>query len=219
MRYSIFKEALFVLGILCFSSLAFAGVPAKLWLNMSDSFYDVGGIVWDEETNIHAGTDFELNVTNTAKDTIKNATLIISLHPDDAYSIINISIDGNVTNGSEFGYGTPGWTTCQGKYLEFPAHGIFPANYSLYAIGDLQPKESRLVTINISSTLSNPRTHYDVVGFSLNSTGDLCWAFMNPCSHDAGTNGTVPAFPGAAVPLAIVLAAPFIAYRFAVRKH
>ena len=218
MRDSFFKETAFVLAILCLSSLALAGTTAKIWLNMSDSFYDVDGVVWDEETNIYNGTDFELNVTSTAKVVIKNATLIISLHSLDASSIIYVSVDGHQIPLSEFGYGTPGWTTCQDVYLEFPGHGIFPTNYSLYDIGDIQPKGSKLVTINISSSLEVPRTHYDMVGFSENSTGGLCWDFMSPCSHDAGT-GTAPAFPSAAVPIAILLTAPLAAYRLATRKH
>jgi len=184
----------------------------KLWLNISDSYY---ADVWDNETNIYNGTDFKLNITNTGSELSRNTTLITSLHPLTYPGLISVSVNGHVIPQSEFGYGTPGWNKCEGGFHYFPSHGIFPANYSLYDLGNIPAGGSVLVTINISSSSPNPKTHFDAVGFAIKN-GSLCWDLKTPNSHDAGTNGSnVPFFPSALIPLAIGLAVPAAAYRLA----
>ena len=194
---------------------------AKLWLNISDSYY---GDVWDEETNIYNGTDFQLNVTNTGSSESKNTTIITSLHPLTYPGIVSVSVNGHVIPQSEFGFGTPGWEKCNGGYHSFPSHGVFPANYSLYDVGNIPAHGSILVTINISSSSPNPKTHFDAVGFKMHEDeeteeDELCWSVRNPESHDAGTNGedhehNAPFFPSSLIPMAIGLAAPVAAFKF-----
>lgn len=193
---------------------------AQLRLNISGSYYDENGLVWDEETNIYNGTDFQLNLTDKGSKLSRNTTLIISLHPDDYSSIISVTVNGHVIPQSAFHNGTPSWNKCNGGNHSFPSHDIFPAYYALYDIGNVSAGSSALVNISISSTLTdrNPRVHFDAVGFSL-SCNVLCWDLKTPNSHDAGTDGenhdhNVPFFPGALVPLAIGLAVPVAAYKF-----
>jgi len=190
----------YLIGIFAFLALAASPVFAsggeghgdgfgKLWLNISNGYYDESDSVWDEETTIYNGTDFRLNLTNKGSKASSNTTLILSLHPGDYSSISYVAVNGHQIMQSEFGYGTPGWNKCEGGFHYFPSHGIFPANYSLYDLGNISAGGSVLVTINISSSISNPRTHYDAAGFAIKN-GDLCWDFKTPNSHDAGTGGS-----------------------------
>lgn len=212
------------LGMFLFSSLAFASGghgsgEGMLRLNITDGYYDLSG-VWDNQTTIFDGKDFQLNITNRGSKTSKNTTVIVSLHPDDSGSISSVSVNGHAIPQSEFGFGTPGWIDCSSKhYQSFSPHGIFPANYSTYDVGNIPAGKSILVTINISSSLEFPRTHYDAVGFSLKEIDDedvLCQDFKNPNSDDAGTDGhdnNVPFFPTYLAAIAAILAAPVAAYR------
>ncbi len=158
-----------------------AGATAKLWLYPDSEDPRAGGHVVTEPA-------FTLNIENrgtgNGDNTATETTLIVAVNDPALVATGSIALPGGTVelDPSTWVFGIPTFG-CTGK--EVPPHGIYPAYFQEFTIGDVAEGEivSAGVVIDGSEGL---RVHFDAKAVGYKQTGNnlRCYDVLNPSGHD-----------------------------------
>jgi len=176
-----FTTAAAMLLVILAASAIPAGASAALWLYPDSDDPRAGGHVVTEPA-------FTLNIENrgtgNGDNTATETTLIVAVNDPAMIAAGSIALPGGTVelDPSMWVFGRPTFG-CTGK--EIPPHGVFPAYFQEFVIGDVAEGEivSAGVVIDGSEGL---RVHFDAKAVGYRQTGNnlRCYDVLNPSGHD-----------------------------------
>ena len=174
---SIFLTAVMVCAALSCSSTVWANASLRLFPDEADG----GG------GQLVSHSPFELNIVNeghgNGDNTAYNVQLVVAVADRSLLDVVTLSAEGveiaTVAEPDLEPVGTPEFL-CDGRPM--PPHGIYPAAFTLIALGDIDAGVTVTLTVNIEGQ-EGLSVHFDAFGEGIKNNGG-CRDVYNPFGHD-----------------------------------
>ena len=210
-KISMVLSSLVVLFVCIFSNIGFADPSIMLYVDGgSDYYYDNTKPIPTDPTIINYSVDLGFSLIPTSPDEwntdtfVTNSSAFRFVIATDKYDwfydmhlvaavlegetgSLNVSWGSTVLSGTMFN-GTP-TITGYGKTYVMPTHSVFPTDYLLYSLGDIENDVNEPIFLDITFS-GYSRVHFDAFAYNGKKWDD------NPFSHDVTSTGEPIPEPG-----------------------